>query len=783
MTIKKAAVIGAGVMGSGIAAHFANAGIPVMLLDIVPPGAAERSAINNAAAERSVIAKGAVERLLKTEPAAFMHKRNAKLVTPGNIEDDLGLLGDCDWIVEAVLENPELKRGLYARIETARKDGSIVSSNTSTIPLHALTEGLPERFARDFLVTHFFNPPRYMRLMEIVTGPKTRGDAVAAITEFCDLRLGKGVVRCKDTPGFIANRIGTLWVQSSIHAAIELGLTVEEADAVMGRPFGIPKTGIFGLVDLVGIDLMPHVARSMQVNLPKSDLFHSVPAVMPLVEKMIAAGLTGRKGKGGFYRVTRQGDARIRETMDLATGEYRPTKEAALASLAEGARNPAALLAHPDRGGAFIRRALGRTLAYAASLVPEITDDIASVDEAMRLGYNWKFGPFELIDRIGADRLAGLLKAEGEAVPPLLALAAGRSFYREEGGILQQLMPDGSYAPVRRAPGVLLLADVKRRSKPLAHNGSASLWDIGDGVTCLEFHSKMNTFDPNLLTMVETAVKRTADGFKGLVIYNEAGNFSAGANLGLILFGANIAIWSQLEEMIAMGQRVYKTLKYAPFPVVGAPMGLALGGGCEILLHSSAIQAHAESYIGLVETGVGVIPGWGGCGELLLRHTVNEKRPRGPMPPIAATFETIAMAKVSKSAEEARDLMVLRPGDGITMNRDRLLADAKAKALELARDYHPPSRPEFHLPGPSARLGLGLVVGDLVRQGKATPYDVVVSDGLAEVLSGGDTDITETISEEAMLVLERRVFMSLLRRPETLARLEHMLDTGKPLRN
>lgn len=773
MPIKKAAVIGAGVMGSGIAAHLANAGIPVVLLDIVPPDARDRS----------VIAKGALEKLSQADPAAFMHRRNARLVTPGNIEDDLGLLADCDWIIEAVLEDPAVKRNLYARIEKLRRAGSIVSSNTSTIPLRALTEGLPERFIRDFLVTHFFNPPRYMRLLEIVAGPKTRSEAVAAVAGFGHIRLGKGVVHCKDTPGFIANRIGTLWVQASVHAAIELGLTVEEADAVMGKPFGIPKTGIFGMLDLVGIDLMPHVARSMQANLPESDLFHSVPAVVPLVERMIAAGLTGRKGKGGFYRVTRRGGEKIRETIDLKTGEYRPAAGARLASLAEAEKNPAALLAHADRGGAFARSALGRTLAYAASLVPEIADDPALIDEAMRLGYNWKLGPFELIDRIGPDRLAAMLRNEGQAVPPFLELAQGRTFYDESGGVLKRLSLDGRYHEIGRPDGVLLLADIKRRSKPLARNASASLWDIGDGVTCLEFHSKMNTLDAGSLGMMETALKVTGDGYKALVVYNEGENFTAGANLGLVLFGANIAIWDQLETLVAMGQKVYKAVKYAPFPVVVAPAGLALGGGCELILHSSAVQAHAESYIGLVEAGVGVIPGWGGCGEMLARHAANPKGPRGPMPPVSAAFETIAMAKVSKSAEEARDLLFLRETDGITMNRDRLLADAKARALGLVPGYRAPEPPVFPLPGPSARIGLGLAVGDLLRQGKATPYDAVVANALAEVLSGGDTDITATVTEEAMLALERRTFMSLLRRPETLARLEHMLETGKPLRN
>jgi 3-hydroxyacyl-CoA dehydrogenase len=778
MTIKKAAVIGAGVMGSGIAAHFANAGIPVVLLDIVPQGAPAHNA-----EDRNAIAKSALDRLAKAEPAAFMHPKNARLVTPGNIEDDLGLLADCDWILEAVIEHPGIKRTLYQKLETVRRPSSIVSSNTSTIPLRELTEGLPARFTEDFLITHFFNPPRYMRLLEIVAGPRTRPEAAKTITEFCDVKLGKGVVTAKDTPGFIANRIGHLWIETAIHSAIALGLTVEEADAVMGPPFGIPKTGVFGLLDLVGIDLVPHVAQSMRANLPKSDPIQLLPPALPLVERMIAEGLTGRKGKGGFYRVTRQGSERIRETIDLVTGQYRPTEEPRLASLAEAAKDPAALLAHPDRGGQFARRVFGQVLGYAAALVPEIADTITAVDEAMRLGYNWKFGPFELIDRIGTDRVAASMLALGQKLPPLLEQARGRSFYDESTGTLGYLTVGGTYAEVKHAPGILLLSEVKRRSKPLARSGVASLWDIGDGVTCLEFHSKMNTLEPDSLALLQQAIGITAARYKAMVIYNEGEHFSAGANLGVLLFAANIAAWPQIAEMVGGGQAIYKTMKYARFPVVGAPSGLALGGGCEILLHCDAIQAHAESYVGLVETGVGLVPGWGGCKEFLIRQALYEKRPRGPMPPVAKAFETIALAKVSKSAAEAKEFLYLRETDGITMNRDRLLADAKAKALDLAKDYHPPQPQEISLPGATARAGLGLAVNDLQRQGKATPYDGVVAGALAEVLSGGDTDITQTLSEDKLLGLERASFMKLVRRPETLARLEHMLETGKPLRN
>ena len=774
MAINKVAVIGSGVMGSGIAAHVANAGLPVVLLDIVPAGATNRNAL----------AEGAIERLLKTDPAPLMHRDFARRITPGNLEDHLGLLADCDWIVEVVLEKLEVKHATFEKIEKHRKDGSIVSSNTSTIPLKDLVQGMPERFQRDFLITHFFNPPRYMRLLEIVKGAKTRADAVAAIDEFCDVKLGKGVIHAKDTPGFIANRIGGMWIQSALQAAFDLGLTVEEADAIMGRPFGMPRTGIFGLLDLVGIDLTPQVAASMQRTLPKDDPYLRLYKDRPLIAKMIAEGYTGRKGKGGFYRMTKSAAGRVKEAIDLASGQYRSSADPQLASIHE--RKPAALLKHEDRGGQYARRVLGQTLAYAAALVPEIADDVVAVDEAMRWGYTWKFGPFELIDQIGVDNVIALLKSERIEVPALLQKAAGKSFYRVEDGTLQYLTLDGRYAAVKRRPGVLLLADIKRRAKPVARNGSASLWDIGDGVLCLEFHTKMNALDGDSMAMVMKGldtVKKSNGAFKAMVIHNEADNFSVGANVGLGLFAANVALWPLIEETETQGQNAYKAVKYAPFPVVSAPAGMALGGGCEVLLHSAVVQAHAESYIGLVETGVGLVPGWGGCKELLTRHVANKKRPGGPIPPLMATFETIALAKVSRSAAEARDTLMLRPEDAITMNRDRLLADAKAKALALAKNYQPPQSAPINLPGPTGAAALKLGVNDLVLQGKATAYDAVVAEKLAEVLSGGDTDITLETSEDQLLALERRAFQALIREPKTLARIEHMLETGKPLRN
>ena len=770
--IRKVAVIGAGNMGAGIAAQVANAGVPAVLLDIVPPGANDRN----------VIAAGAIEKMLKTEPAPFMSKSAARLITPGNIEDDLGLLSDCDWIVEAVIEKLEVKRDLYRRIEPLRKKGSAVSSNTSTIPLATLTEGMPASFARDFMVTHFFNPPRYMRLLEVVKGAKTRDAAVKSVSDFADRMMGKTVIACKDSPGFIANRIGIFWMQVAVLNAFDQGMRIEEADAVFGKPLGIPKTGVFGLLDLTGIDLSPHVVGSMLSALPKDDPLHQYGRDLPLMRKMVAEGYTGRKGKGGFYRINRSGGGKVKEAIDLVTGQYGPEQKPEIEELS-GKVDLRKLLSSQSKIGQYAWSVVAPGLAYAASIVPEAVDDLASVDDAMRQGYAWKWGPFELIDRIGADWFAEKLVADGRAVPALVKLAAGRKFYRSEGGKKQYLGTDGAYHDFVRNEGVLLLEDIKAASVPLLKNGSAALWDIGDGVACFEFNTKMNALDPDIMALLGKAIKLVAKQFKAMVIYNEGGNFSAGANIGLALYAANIAAWTEIEQMTAAGQDTYKALKYAPFPTVAAPAGLALGGGCEVLLHSSAVQAHAESYIGLVECGVGLVPGWGGCKEMLARWAAFEQTPKGPMPAVAKVFEIVSMATVSKSAAEAKEHLFLRPTDGITMNRDRLLADAKAKALKLAKGYKPPKPAEYRLPGPGGKLALDLAVDGFRRRGIATKHDVVVAGALAAVLSGDATDPTRTLTEQDVLDLERKHFMRLVKHPDTLKRIEATLETGKPLRN
>ena len=771
-SIRKVAVIGAGVMGAGITAHLANAGIAVLLLDIVPPNASERN----------VMAQTALAKLQQADPAPFMHPKNARLIMLGNIEDDLAKLHDCDWIIEAVVENLAIKQSLYHKLSTVRRDDAVVSSNTSSIPLHTLLEGLPDDFAAHFLITHFFNPPRYMRLLEIVSAAQTAPDAVAKIHYCADVQLGKGVVQCHDTAGFIANRIGIFWVQTAILEAIALGLSVEQADAVLSKPFGIPKTGVFGLSDLVGLDLMPHLLQSMRHLLPASDPLMAKMQLPDVVQNLIANGYTGRKGKGGFYRLVTQDGGKVKQSINLQTGEYAASQPAQLDSLAAAKHGGvSALLNHADVGGQYAWRVWSQTLCYAASLVPEIADDITAVDQAMRLGYNWQYGVFELLDRIGAEAFVTRLHTENVAVPPLLATAHG--FYHHANGTSAYLGTDGAYHALQRPAGVLLLADIKQHSQALAANASASLWDIGDGVVCLEFTSFNNTLDPLVLDMIQHAIPLIQQHYRALVIYNEGENFSLGANLGLLLQTVSTGAWEQLEGVVRYGQHTYQALRYAPFPVIGAPSGMALGGGCEILLHCDAVQAHAETYMGLVETGVGIIPSWGGCKTMLQRWLANPQRPQGAMPAISRCFELLSMATVSKSAALAKDYLYLRPDDGITMNRARLLADAKARALAMAENYQPPQPQSLALPGETARIALELAIHDFHAQGKATAHDVVVASALARVLSGGATDITDSLSEDDLLRLEREQFMQLVHEPATLARVQHLLQSGKPLRN
>jgi len=794
-TIKKAAVLGSGVMGSGIAAHLANAGVEVLLLDIV---------LDNGK-DRSQLAKAALERLKAQKPDPLAHPDFIHRITPGNLEDDLEKLRECDWIIEAVLEKLEVKHKVYSTVAPYRKADAVVSSNTSTIPLQSLIDGQDEGFQKHFMITHFFNPARYMRLLELVKGEKTDNAAYERIKAFNHIHLGKGYVRCNDTPGFIANRIGVYWLCAGLLEGLRIDMPVSAADAVMGKPLGIPKTGVFGLFDLIGIDLLPLIAKELKDALPANDPFCIMYEEPPSVRRMIEQGYTGRKGKGGFYRMNKLPDGKkVKEELNLQTSEYIDAESPKLASIEAAKSGLRALVEHEDIGGKYAKAVLMPTLHYAASLVGIIAGDILAIDRAICWGYNWKYGPLELIDRLGTPEESGTAyfarwcQETGREIPKIITAANGRPLYELQNGNRHFLTLNGQYEAVEKPQGVWLLADKKSNAKPVKKNGSAQLWDLGDGVLGLEYTSKMNSMDPDILSMMVDAVEIVKKDFKGLVIGTDGDNFSVGANLGFFLFTANTASWSMLSDVIRQGQNALMGLKYAPFPVVAALNGMALGGGCETILHCDAIQAHLESYPGLVEVGVGVIPGWGGCKEMLLRHLLPDSAEKsqgglanlaakmvggGGMPAVKNVFEIIALAKVGESAYQARDMRILNAKSRITMNRDRLLPDAKELCLQLAEGYVTPVSPTVKLPGKSGRVALDMAVKGLAALGKVTPHDQVVVAHLAEVLTGGNYSTTQEITEQQLLDLEHDHFMELVKLRPTLDRIEYMLENNKPLRN
>jgi len=785
MAIEKVAVIGAGVMGSGIAAHVANAGLPVTLLDIVP----------NGAKNRNIITETAVENMLKPvklgSPTPLMHRNNAKSITTGNIEDHLDLISDADLIIEVVLEKIKIKHDVFKKIDKIRKKNSIITSNTSTIPRKQLVEGMPKSFAEDFLITHFFNPPRYLRLLEIVAGDEVSKKKINLISEFCDKRLGKEVVICNDTPGFIGNRIGTYWTLIGMVEAVKLGLTVEEADAIMGRPIGAPKTGIFGLGDVVGLDLIPHVTESMASNLSEKDMYNigvkeqKKLGIEQILSEMIAEGYTGRKGNGGFYRLNSDSGQRVKESRDLKTGKYsKSSRKVGLESVKAGKKGLKNLIEYNDKGGEYAWKVLSKTLSYAASLVPEITDNIVNIDLAMKNGFLWKKGPFEMLDDLGPSWFSSKISKEGFDIPVLLDKIGEGNFYQETDGNVLFFGADGKYCKLNQPEGYLTAADVKRGKKPIFQNPSASLWDMGDKIILTEFHSKMNSMDPLIMEVLTEATNQCETGnYEGVVIGNDGSNFSVGANLGLSSFVTNIGAWEEAEKFVFGGQIAFMMLKHGNFPVVGASSGLAIGGGCEVLLACDAVQAHSESYIGLVEVGVGLVPAWGGCKEMITRWNNDIKQPKGPMATIMKIFQNLGTAKVATSAQEAKEMHFLRKEDKITMNRGRVLCEAKELCVTMAQNYEAPLPNEHYLPGPSGKAALDLAVNDLVKSGHATPHDVVVTKELSYILSGGNTDPTDTVSDDKLLEMEKESILKLMKTEGTMDRVEHMLTTGRPLRN
>jgi 3-hydroxyacyl-CoA dehydrogenase len=803
--IEKAAVLGAGTMGARIAAHFANAGIPCYLLDIIPSelnAEEKRKGMTlETPAVRNRIVMAGLEGAKKSRPAAFFTPETARLVTPGNFEDNLEWCSEADWIIEAVAEKLEIKRSLFSRVDAIRKPGTIVTSNTSGLPIKLIAEGRSEDFQQHWAGTHFFNPPRYMKLVELIAGPKTKPEVLETLEEICDLRLGKGVVPAKDTPNFIANRIGTFSMLNALRQMQAMDMTIEEVDACTGQAVGWPKSATFRTADLVGLDVLVNVIRNIYENAP-DDESREMYRVPKFVEDMVARGWLGDKTGGGFYKRVKKGGESEILTLDWKKMEYRPRQKAKFGSIEAGkgiedTRERLRTLAGPglagkggDKANQFIWGGITEMCLYAARRVPEIANSIVDVDRAIRWGFAWEFGPFEMWNAIGFEPMARALERDGKELPPLAkkVLASPKKvFYETEKGDTRYFdLATAGLKPVEEPAGLIILKALKDRTPVVQSNAGASLIDLGDGVVCCEFHSKMNSIGGDIVAMIHAGVSRLNSEFGAMVIANQAPNFSVGANLMLLLISAQEGEWDDIHMAVRQFQRVNMAIKYAPGPVVSAPQGMALGGGCEISMHSARIQAAAESYIGLVETGVGLVPGGGGTKEMLIR--ANEHSAGGEsldlFHALKPLFETIATARVSTSGEEARSLGFLRPSDLISMNRDRQVADAKQTALAMVRaGYHPPAPPEIRVLGEEFLAAAKLAIHMLVRGEFATEYDGVVGRKLANILSGGGLSAPQTVSEQYILDLEREAFVSLCGERKTQERVAHTLKTGKPLRN
>src|SRR5437667_5755492 len=812
--IEKAVVLGAGTMGSRTAAHFANAGLPCVLLHIVPANLSAEAP----PAERNKIVRAGLEAARKSKPAAFFTPSLADKIAIGNFEDDLARCAEADWIVEAVAENLEIKRKLLGRVAQFRKPGAIVTTNTSGLPVHLIAEGMSEEFQQHWAGTHFFNPPRYLKLVEVIPGPKTSREVIETLNEFCDRRLGKGVVIAEDTPNFIANRIGTFSMLNALRLMNRLQMTVEEVDACTGPAVGWPKSATFRTADIVGLDVLVHVVKNIYETAPNDESreTYKVPA---LVEEMVKRGWLGDKTGQGFYKKVRGAAEKEILVLDPNTMEYRPRQKAKFASLEMGkaikdTRERLRALVGPrvdgqkgDKAQQFIWGGLSEMCLYAARRVPEIADSFADVDRAMRWGFGWELGPFEMMDAVGVKAFAAQVQKEGRAIPPVMerVLSSGlKGFYESEKGTTTVFdICTGGVKQVQEPKGIIILKSLKEAGREIEKNAGASLIDLGDGAVCCEFHAKMNSIGADLIAMMHKGLKRLETDFDAMVIANQAVNFSVGANLMLVLVAAQEQEWDELHMAVKQFQNINLAIKYAPKPVVAAPQGMALGGGCEVSLHASRIHAAAEAYIGLVETGGGLIPGGGGTKEMLIHGNENaggigfslSASPESDLDLFHALkpiFESVALAKVGTSAEESRDLGYLRREDLYSMNSQRLVADAKETALALYRSGWKPAAASWQEGAQSTRIKvLGdqflsaakLMIHMLVRGGYASEYDAVVARKLANIFSGGPLTSPQLVTEQYILDLEREAFVSLCGEKLTQARIAHTLKTGKPLRN
>jgi 3-hydroxyacyl-CoA dehydrogenase len=800
-------------MGARIAAHFANAGVPSYLFDIVPPDADGPA--------RNKIAAAGLEAAKKSKPAAFMEASLARLITVGNFDDDLKRLAHVDWIIEAVVENLDLKRALLRKVEAIRKPGTIVTTNTSGLPVGKIAEGFSDDFRRCWFGTHFFNPPRYMRLLEIIPTPDSDRAAIDAVAHFCDIHLGKGIVLAKDTPNFIGNRIGTFSVLNVMRLMQEMDLSIEDVDALTGQAVGWPRSATFRTIDLVGLDILGHVVSNMTrvvAGDSPAPLDERSDLTLPdFYKQMLERKWLGDKTKGGFYKKVKGGDGGEDErlALDWKTLEYHPRQKPKFPTLdmAKNIEQTGARLKmllgldsggpqKNDRAGTFLWSALSDLWTYCANRIPEISDSIVEIDRAMRLGFNWELGPFELWDAAGVDATVARMKKEGRPVAANVEqlLASGKkSWYLDDpkaaSGRAYWDLKTANYEPVKVPSGVWSVEVAKKSNGVVKKNSGASLVDLGDGVACIEFHSKMNSIGSDIVQLISQTLKPggLGDAFDAFVITNDAANFSVGANLMLLLMSIQEEEWDDVDLAIRTFQGMTQAIKFSPKPVVAAPFGLTLGGGTEISLHAAALQPHAELYMGLVEVGVGLLPGAGGCKEMLLRaiDSAESIRPGGRgesvelIEAMKKIFETIATAKVATSAHEARGLGFLKDSDNITMNRERVLADAKARALELVRAGYEPPQPRIDIPAPGENILAALKMGvHLMRQGDyITEYEVKLATKIAEVLCGGNVTAATPVSEQYILDLEREGFKSLCGEKKTQERIQYTLKTGKTLRN
>ena len=791
MNIGKAAVLGAGTMGAAIAAHLSNAGIPTLLLDIAPPDAEDNKAA------RDKIVKSLFEAAKKLKPAPFMLANNANLIETGNFTDDMAKLKDCDFVIEAVVERLDIKHKLFAEVEKYRKPGSVIASNTSGIPIASIAEPFSDDFKKHFVGIHFFNPPRYMKLVEVIPTADTDGELACKVSGFLDERLGKGVVPAKDRPNFIANRVGVYSIMCVLDEMIKLGFTPTEVDQMTGKAIGHASSATFRTSDLVGLDVTAHVVSNLYPAIPEDedrDTF-KVPEVM---QTLLDKNILGDKTNGGFFKKSKdEKGKRVILELDLATFEYKPQVKTKFASIDAGKAiediptRVKQLVWGKDNVGEFLWKTTARISAYAANRIPEIANTIVEIDNAIKWGFGWEIGVFEAWDAIGVAESVERMKVEGMKIPANVQAmldAGATSFYKYENGTRSFYdLVNGGYKEIADKQGVIVLKSVKDRTGVIKKNSAASLIDIGDGVACLEFHSKMNSLGGDTIQMLKYAVEEVEKNHTGLVVGNQGGNFSAGANIMMILLAAQEEEWDDIDLGVRQLQKAIMRLRYSSKPVVTAPYGLTLGGGCEITMHGDKVRAAGETYIGLVEVGVGLIPAGGGTKELTMRAMDKAKATpdADPLAFLKKVFETIAMGKVATSAQEAKSFGILRDSDAISMNGDRLIADAKAEVIALSETGYvqPVERTDILVMGAQGQAAIKLAL-HMMKQGMfISEHDALIGTKLAKILSGGDLNHSTYVSEQYLLDLEREAFLSLCGERKTQERIAAMLKTGKPLRN